>query len=385
MSNRHLLLASFAAALVLAACDSSGSTPTGEDPRLTERKRLLDALFSPATAAETTLVASQWRSRVPVVEGARWEDSGMVDAHLPSGATLLGFPEDWTRPASTAGSGAPTRPYDSVRTRILSHLVDGIRHHGALWTPPANGRLPILVFAHGGDEGIDALQWAGVLQATKSFRDSIAILAPSFRSEAVGLLSEPTSEGTPSPWDRDVEDLRSLVRSAAMLEPRLDTTRICLVGYSRGGGTALLAAARDPLFRCLATIAAPTSFQGPWVRDLADSILSGLSVDLPGVDFLAYTVLIPYRDGRISVDSARRELVRRSAVNWVGRIPTLAVFHHGYSDRDVPSDELVRLQAALQSIGRSPTVRPWPNLNHYSVLPKALQEIAPFVRDALLP
>lgn len=385
MSHLRSLAASLALSLAFVACDSSEGSPTGEDPRVTERQRLLDALFAPATLSEANLVAAQWLSRVPVVEGARWEDSGMVDAHLPSGATLLGFPEDWTRPTATSGSGTPSRPYDSVRTRILSHLVDGFRHHGALWAPSTGGRLPILVFAHGGDDGIDALQWAGVLQATKSFRDSIAILAPSFRSESVGLLSEPTSEGTPSPWDRDVEDLRSLVRSAATLDPRLDTTRICLVGYSRGGGTALLAAARDPLFTCLATIAAPTSFQGPWVRELADSILSGLPVDLPGVDFLASTVLIPYRDGRISLDSARRELVRRSAVNWVGRIPTNSAFHHGYSDRDVPSDELVRLQAALQSIGRSPTIRPWPNLNHYSVLPKALQEIAPFVRDALLP
>lgn len=384
MPHRHSLVASLALSLALVACDSSDGTPTGEDPRLTERQRLLEALFAPATAAETTLVASQWAGRLPVVEGARWEDSGLVDAHLPSGATLLGFPEDWTRPDSVEDDGSPTRPYDSVRTRILSHLVDGFRHQGALWTPSAPGRLPILVFAHGGDDGIDAIQWAGVLQATRSFRDSVAILAPSFRAESVGFLSEPVSGGTPSPWDRDVEDLRSFVRAAASMDARLDTTRVCVVGYSRGGGTALLAAARDPLFSCLATIAAPTSFQGPWVRSLADSILSDVPVDLPGVDFLASTVLIPYRDGRISLDSARRELVRRSASTWVRRLPTRAVFHHGYADRDVPSEELVRLDAALRAAGRTASTRYWSNLDHYRVLPRALSDIAPFVRDALL-
>lgn len=384
MSHIRNLAASLALSLAFVACDSSDGSPTGEDPRITERQRLLDALFAPATPSETTLVASQWLSRIPVVEGARWEDSGMVDAHLPSAVTFLGFPKGWTVPDSSRDSGL-SHPRDSVNVRILSHLVDGNRHQVALWTPPSRARLPLVVFSHGGDNGLDAFQWSGVLQATKGFRDSIAILGPSFRSEDIGFLSEPISGGSPSTWDRDVEDLRSAIRAAALLEPRIDTTKVCVVGYSRGGGVALLAAARDPLLTCVATIAAPTSFQGPWVRSLAESILAGEPVDLPGVDFLAENVLLPYRDGRISLDSARRELVRRSASTWAGRLPGKAVFHHGYADRDVPSDELVRLEAALRALGKTPSTSYWSNLDHYRVLPNALQEISPFVRDALLP
>lgn len=389
MTNRRLLLASFMAALVLSACDSTGgdeSPPPASAPdSLTlVRQRLLDDLFAPATSAETTLIASQWLDRVPGAAGARWEDSGMVGVQLTPLARFLGFPEEWTIPDTFDLQGRPTRPFDSIRVRILSHVVDGFRHQGALWTPQGRARLPILVFSHGGDDGIDSAQWAAVLQATKSFRDSIAILAPSFRSEPVGVLSKPVSEGTPSPWDRDIEDLRSLVRSAAALDPRLDTTNVCLVGYSRGGGVALLAAARDPLFTCLATVAAPTAFQGPWVRALSDSILKGKVVDLPGLDHLTETVLLPYRDGRIALDPARRELVRRSAVTWARRLPTNAIFFHGYVDQLVPSEELDRLEVALQVLGRTPDTRR-SNHDHYRIVAPALLQIAPFVHDNLLP
>lgn len=246
MSNRRTLALSLLLSLALAACDSTNSgSPTppvpSPDSQSVARQRLLDDLFAPATFAETTLVASQWLARVPSAEGARWEDSGKVNAQLPALARLLGFPKEWTVPDSSPTEGL-SHPRDSLVVRILSHVVDGFRHQGILSTPSGTERLPILVFSHGGDDGIDSAQWSAVLQATRSFRDSIAILAPSFRSEPVGVLSRPVSEGPPSPWDRDVEDLRSLVRSAAALDSRLDTTKVCLVGYSRGGGVALLAA-----------------------------------------------------------------------------------------------------------------------------------------------
>lgn len=366
MARRQLISSLLPLALALAACDSTDSPVAGPAP-----STVLDPLFAPATDAETTLIASQWLARSPAAVDARVDEEGVVDAEVPAFATFFGFPQSWALP-------------DSLRIRLISHVVDGFRHHGALWTPSGAGSLPILVFSHGGDSGLDSLQWRAILQATKGFRDSIAILAPSFRSEPVDLLSKPVSEGTPSPWDRDVEDLRALLRSAALLDPRLDTTRVCLVGYSRGAGVALLAAERDPIFKSLATVAAPTAFQGPWVRALADSILKGKSVDLPGLDFLATTVLLPFQQGSISLDSARRELIRRSATTWVRRLPTALQLHHGYADELVPSQELVRLQGALQAIGRSPTTHYWPNLTHLSVVPSALLEIAPFVHDNLL-
>jgi len=363
--RRILLGTLIASPLLLGACDDD-STPNAPE------QTLLDALFAPATGAETTAVAAEWAARTVSVQGARVDEEGRFAAELPGlVVAFLNAPPAWSAP-------------DTVPVRLFSHVVDGFRHHGAMWTPSGTGKLPILVFAHGGDDGLDSIQWRTALQATRAFRDSIAILAPSFRSERVGFLSKPVSEGDPSPWDRDIEDLRAFVRSAVSLEPRLDTTRVCLIGYSRGAGVALLTAERDRMFRSVATIAAPTSFQGPWVRALADSILAGTGVDLPGVDHIAATVLLPYSQGRLSLDSARRELIRRSASTWVRRLPDALQLHHGMADITVPHAEMERLVQASQAIGRSPTSRSWPNLDHYMVVPKAIVEIAGFAHDQLL-
>lgn len=358
------------AALLSVGCDDSSSSstaPTTEVP-------LVDALFAPPTEAETTLIASQWATRAVQVEGTVVEDSFDMSIMIPAPYTTYGVPVAWTQPATAT-------------LRVVSHLVDGFRHNGILLVPEAAGRYPVLVFAHGGDDGVDDLQLAIFLQAMGTLRDSVAIVVPSFRSEPVELPARDTwlSEGTPSPWDRDIEDMRSLLRVCAKLDAKLDTSRVAVVGYSRGGGVALLAAERDQVFKSVATIAAPTSFQGPWVRKLADSLLAGGNVDLPGVDFIDSTILQTLKTGRIGMDSARRELIRRSAATWVRRLPANVQCHHGYADETVYPEELVRLQSALQGIGRNLDARFYPNKNHMLVLFDALPVVRTFVTGVLKP
>lgn len=363
-----LLISSF---LALSACDDS-SSPSSPGPSSEGPLSQLDSLFAPPTAAETTLIASQWAARAVQVQGAKVESSFNVSIALPMQYTSIGVPASWTLPAS-------------VDVRVISHVVDGFRHNGILYVPEGNGPFPVLVFAHGDDDGIDNTQWSMLLQAMGSLCDSVAIIAPSFRSEPVSMPSSAwLSEGTPSPWDRDIDDMRGLLRACAKLDAKLDTSRVTVAGYSRGGGVALLAAERDPIFKSVATIAAPTSFQGPWVHGLAESLLAGDTIDLPGVDFIDSTVLLALHEHRISMDSARRELIRRSAVTWASRLPAQLQLHHGYADITVPSDELVRLQAALQTIGRSPDVHFWPNKTHLTVLFSALPEVRTFVSSQLL-
>lgn len=358
-------------ALLSVGCDdSSSSSPTSQGSTTEE---LLGALFAPPTEAETTLIASQWAARGVQVEGAVVESAFTMSIALPANLVDFGIPQEWTKAAT-------------AKLRIVSHIVDGFRHNGALLVPDGAGPYPVLVFAHPGDNGIATLDLDMFLQSMGSLRDSIAIVIPSFRSEPIDLVSQGTwlSEGTPSPWDRDIEDMRALLRVCARLDAKLDTTRVAVAGYSRGGGVALLAAERDSVFKSVATIAAPTSFQGPWIRELADSLLAGGEVDLPGVDFIDSAVLQKLKIGRISMDSARRELIRRSAATWVRRLPADVQCHHGYSDADVPSEELVRLQSALQGIGRSIDARFHPNRDHSSVLFAALPEVRIFVSRVLL-
>lgn len=361
--------------LAFSACDSStssDSTPPPTPPGMTAADvAMLDALFAPATAAETTLIASQWAERAPQVSDVRTEASFRMSVAAPAYVTLLGFPKSWT-------------DADTLPMRVVSHVVDGFRHNGILHVPGGAGPFPVVVFAHGGDDGVDEQQWNTFIQSLGTLRDSIALIAPSFRSEPVDIEEGVwTSQGSPSPWDRDVDDLRGLLRACAKIDPKLDTSRVSVVGYSRGGGVALLSAERDPAFKSVFTIAAPTSFQGPWVRGLAESILKGEAVDLPGVDYIESAVLKSLKSGSIGMDSARRELVRRSASTWARRLPAALQSHHGMADVTVPSSELDRLVDALHVAGRSVDSHFWPNRDHYSVLVDAFGYLPGFVRTNL--
>ena len=53
------------------------------------------------------------------------------------------------------------------------------------------------------------------------------------------------SEGLPSPWDWDVDDTMSLLSVAFEHVPELDEERVAILGSSRVGAVALLAAVRD--------------------------------------------------------------------------------------------------------------------------------------------
>jgi len=68
----------------------------------------------------------------------------------------------------------------------------------------------------------------------------------------------------------------------------------------------------------------------------------------------------------------------------VRRLPADLQLHHGYADVTVPPDELVRLQTALQAVGRSPDARFWPNKDHFGVLSMALPEVRAFLSRSLL-
>ena len=98
----------------------------------------------------------------------------------------------------------------SLRVRILSHTVGGLRHYGAVVTPEGAepGSLPVVLFIHGEDDGVAVeltflltpiLQAQG-LSVPSSYR-------PIGRNPS-GLGNQVfPSEGLPSPWDWDVDDM----------------------------------------------------------------------------------------------------------------------------------------------------------------------------------
>ena len=285
---------------------------------------LLGALFAPPTPAEIARVEAQWAAR----------DTRPRDVRVES-ERLYG---------------------DGSRVLVVSHLIGaaGERHVGAVRVPPqAAGRsLPVLVVGHGGDRGTSLRQFErGVF-----LRDWVQVV-PSFRGErlrtgALGLGGGPRSGGSPSPWDRDVDDAMALLGAALALVPEADSGRVAAVGRSRGAGVVLLMAARDARVRGVASVFGPTDFFLPQVQSLARRALRA-PVRLPGAGFLADSVLFAFRDGRISLAHARLGLLRRSPVYVARRLPPVQL-HHGALDTKVPLAHSERLADALRAAGSAP-------------------------------
>lgn len=323
-ARRRLLLslAVGVAAFAPAACgDTSG--PFGP---LVEGVDL-DALFAPPGTAERSAVAQEWAARQPAASDVREElRHETVLASEP--ATLL----------------------------VLSHVVDGHRHAGLVLTaddaPPAS--LPILVYAHGGDGGVDFGELQTLAQLLEDDASAFAFVAPAFRSEparAGGVTF--SSEGPASPWDRDVDDALALVEAAVATTPALDPDRVGVLGLSRGGGVALLMGVREPDIDRIVTFFGPTDFFDGYVRELVEEALRGRARNLPGLRVLDERFIQPLRRGELSIADVRPELVRRSPVLYADRLPPLQV-HHGTADGVVYVSQAESLIAAMQALGRGP-------------------------------
>ena len=283
----------------------------------------LDALFAPPTATEIAQVEAEWETREPEVSGVRLE----LDA------------------AAAAGS---------LRIRILSHTVGGLRHYGAVVTPAGAepGSLPVLLYTHGQDDGVEVESMFLLNSLLQAQGLSTAFVVPSYRSEPLRFGNRVfLSDGPPSPWDWDVDDSMSLLSVAFEHAPELDEERVAILGSSRGGAVALLAAARDPRIDAVVEFFGPTDFFGEYAREVFEEALEGELRDLPGLEYLNEAVIQPWKLGVLSDAAARREMVRRSAVYFVDPLPPVQL-HHGDADAVVAVSQAHRLIEAMRAAGK---------------------------------
>lgn len=289
----------------------------------------LDALFAPAVASEVDAVRADWATRAPSAQSVRLEE---ITTRVVGDRTL--------------------------QVLVVSHLVDGLRHVGAVVFPQdaAAGSLPVLMYLHGGDGGVsvdnEVLLVAGLVPGMV---DGFVLVIPSFRDEPLRFGGRTwQSEGPASPWDRDVDDAMALLSVAFDVAPPADPDRVGAIGFSRGAGVGLLMAARDARVDRLIEFFGPTDFFGPFVQDVTEEILRGTPRDLPGLDYLSAEYLEPLAAGTVSMAEVRTQLVRRSAVLFVDAMPPVQL-HHGTADAVVPVSQAQALIRAMSRAGRPET------------------------------
>jgi acetyl esterase/lipase len=310
------------ALVLLVGC---GGSSTGPEDRIVEGVNLTE-LFAPPTEAEIQDVSAMWEMRDVSAQGVQ-----------------------------VAATGAETFSGSAATVRIVSHTVGGVRHYGAIGVADdaADESLPILIYAHGGDGGENV---DGVLSligtAFGGIPDDYVYVVPSFRSESLrygGAVY--TSDGPPSPWDYDVDDALALLNVAIETTPAADPSRIGVVGFSRGACVAMLMAIRDARIDLVVEFFGPTDFFGEYVQQITEEALLGSPRDLPGLDYLNENIIQPLKDSVLTIAEVRSEMLRRSPVYYVDRLPQLQL-HHGTDDDVVAVSQAERLIAAMEAAGR---------------------------------
>lgn len=317
---RSILLVGWAALLV--SCDGG---PTDPVDRIVAGIDFAE-LFAPPLASEVSAILAEWETRDTSSQNV------VVEAE------------------STISTGI-----DQATLRIISHTVGGARHFGAVLVPQGAeaGSLPVLMFLHPGDGGLDideALPLLPLLLGGDLGR--FVFVAPAFRSEAIRseeMLFQ--SEGDPSPWDFDVDDALALLNVVRETTPEADGERVATLGFSRGATVAMLMAARDPRIDSIVAFHGPTDFMGPFAQEIIEEALLGAPRDLAGLETLDNRFLQPLRRSELSIADVRLELVRRSPVYFAERLPDLQV-HHGTADDVVPVSEAERLAEVMHGLGR---------------------------------
>lgn len=311
-------------AMVLAlttACGDGGVT--APDDRVVAGVDL-DVLFADPTASELAAVESDWV--------ARSTDAVELAVVLDSTLTVDSVP---------------------YRIRVVSHQVGSVLHYGAvLAADTLTAPAPVLVYAHPGDQGADVDDVVALLPFLGDAPKGFVWVIPSFRSETLGFGSQSwTSEGPPSPWDRDVDDALALLDVALEVEAQADSTRVGVLGFSRGAGVGLLMSIRDPRVDGVVAFSGPTDFFGPWVQDVVEDALRSTPTDLPGLDVLDESWLQPLARGEASVAEVRSQLIRRSSVLFAGRLSRVQL-HHGTADEVVAVSQARALVDAMDALGR---------------------------------
>lgn len=214
-----------------------------------------------------------------------------------------------------------------VELRAISYVSDGLRVNGYLASPLNAAKLPCVIWNRGGNRDFGALDdQLATLFLTKLASWGYVVVAPQYRGNAGG-------EGREQFGGEDVNDVTNLLPLLDQL-PSADSSRIGMIGWSRGG-----------LMTCLAlckTDRIKAAIIGSGMFDAHRAI-----AERPEMETEVIAQLAPNYDV-----SKQQALDDRSPVLWADRLnPTtpIMILHGTDDDRVSPIEALDMAKQLLAS------------------------------------
>ncbi len=203
------------------------------------------------------------------------------------------------------------RNHDGIRIDKLVYLSDGLQINGYVIAPAAKAKpMPVILYAHGGVAQWGRITFFDLLELSRLASQGYVVIASALRGEG-------GSEGAPNLGAGDRDDMLRLLDVAAEIEGA-DTSRVGLLGFSRGGGLGYRVLAASDRFKAAVLVAAPSNLVDSPRREEFDTHV------YPGI-------VDDYETDK------ERALQALSAAYWPERLPksTPILLVHGTGDKRV--------------------------------------------------
>lgn len=230
------------------------------------------------------------------------------------------------------------------RSRYVQYKArDGLEIEGVLTMPrgQSSTNLPFIVMPHGGPWAHDTLGYDYIVQMLAE--RGYAVLQPNFRgSTGYGVAFEHAGRGEMGlAMQDDVTDGVAWAIAQGIADPK----RVCIMGSSYGGYSAMWGIAKDPdLYRCAVSISGVSNVRRE-VNDFGGAIRSRL-----------------YRS---HWERMSENFDAISPINAVGRIKAPLLLVHGKKDVTVDHSQSVRMVAAMVRAGKTAELVSIPLADHH--------------------
>lgn len=240
------------------------------------------------------------------------------------------------------------------QARKVTYTSDGTTQTGLFALPAGDGPFPLVMLNHAGFGGVTNFDLVRVRELTER---GYAVAAATYRGED-GLAGH--AAGDEDVLGDEAHDILNLLECAAA-QPRVDGTRVAMLGASHGSGITLSALSILPpgRVRAAALLAIPSNLLGPGVKNLAlewmrqPSRVEALLQMLLTPDAMAKmkTVLGVRDRNPANIPETRLELLRRSPVFFADHIATPALLYYGAEDPIAFEEDGYAIAASLQARG----------------------------------
>ncbi|MFH1642259.1 MAG: dienelactone hydrolase family protein [Nanoarchaeota archaeon] len=229
------------------------------------------------------------------------------------------------------------RQDENVTISEIEYLSEGLKIKGFMADPKGIGTFPLILFNHGGKQGIEEMNWIDKLAD-----NGYIVLASQYRGEG-------GSEGKVEVALGETTDVLNLLECGKNFQ-KVDKERIGTIGFSHGGGITIEAMELSDDFK------AGVEFWGP--ADIKKRFENIEGKDDPVFGWVQAV-------GDIGTgDQLDEELIKRSPIYCIYKISAPLLIFHGEIDKLIPieySEDLVR---ALKMVGKKHEFVRYDNIGH---------------------